>query len=184
MVCTYGMVRRTSYRQVFVESRLAVGLDRLAQDLAGVAFVAAEDEVKSRVSVTREEMQHGAFAYRRHLHKRRRFREVRAAEACVRVFELHVVDAAMADGYVAALSPEGDPYGTEMGHTEAAYIIAPSFRVFDVLLDAAAPIDDGVGSTGTDQSGDARFAVARSNLLRAQVEANLPVLPQWHSAIS
>ena len=65
MVCTYGTVRRTSYRQVSVESRLAVGLDRLAQDLAdvaGVAFVAAEDEVKSRVAVTREEMQHGAFA--------------------------------------------------------------------------------------------------------------------------
>ena len=95
-----------------------------------------------------------------------------------RVFELHVVDAAMTDGYVAAFSPERNPYGTEMGHIEAADVIAPSFRVFDVLLDAAAPIDDGVGSTGTDQGGDDRFAVARSNLRRAQVEANLPVWPQ------
>ncbi len=52
----------------------------------------------------------------------------------MRLFKLDVVDAAMADGYVAALSPERHPYGTEMGHIEAADIITPSFRVFRVLL--------------------------------------------------
>ena len=52
----------------------------------------------------------------------------------MRLFKLDVVDAAMADGYVAALSPERHPYGTEMGHIEATDIITPSFRVFHVLL--------------------------------------------------